>query len=215
MTAITVPPLVSESSFRPRVFGATPFHTDGELLALRFAPDGRLWSVEELGVLRHWDLDTRQQIGWHDLADSASLWCFSASAHYVAAGSDELSIWETGTGELLACWPQLSWVTALAFQPGGLLLASGHDDGVLRLWHYASQRLAYELRNPIVYTGTHGSIAISALAFSPDGQTLAVASEDKSILLWDLASGEVRGQLVGHTDRIPALAWHPDGDRKS
>src|SRR6185437_2004504 len=75
------------------------------------------------------------------------------------------------------------------------------------------QRLAYELRNPIVYTGTHGSIAISALAFSPDGQTLAVASEDKSILLWDLASGEVRGQLVGHTDRIPALAWHPDGRR--
>ncbi len=148
MTVTTVPPSVSESSFRPRVFGATPFHTDGELLALRFAPDGSLWSVEEPGVLRHWDLDARQQIGWHDLTDSASLWCFSASAHYVAAGSDELSIWETATGEQLAYWPQPSWVTALAFQPGGLLLASGHDDGVIRLWHYASQRLAYELRSP-------------------------------------------------------------------
>src|SRR6185312_1434244 len=156
MTVMTVSPSLPESPFRPRVFGARPFHTDGELLALRFAPDGSLWSVEEPGVLRHWDLDTRQPIGWHELVESASLCCFSASAHSVAAGGDELSIWETETGELSACWPQLSWVTALAFQPGGLLLASGHDDGVLRLWHYASQRLAYELRSPIVSSGTHG-----------------------------------------------------------
>jgi WD40 repeat protein len=211
MTGMTLS--LSEWPFRPRVFGARPFHTDGELLALRFASDGSLWSVEEPGVLRHWDLNARQQICWHELADPAGVWCFSAAAHYVAAGSDELCLWETSNGELLACWPQASWVTALAFQPGGLLLASGHDDGGVRLWDYASGRLAYELRGPISPSDGGGDLAVSALAFSLDGRKLAVAAEDRSILLWNLANGEMSGRLLGHTDRIPALAWHPDGRR--
>jgi WD40 repeat protein len=197
----------------PRVFGASPFHTDGELLALRFAPDGSLWSVEEPGVLRHWDLGTSQQTGWQELGEPAALWCFSGAAHFVAGGSDELAIWETATGQLRTCWSQPSWVTALAFQPGGLLLASGHDDGIVRLWHHAISRLAYELRPPIAPSSSQGGAAVSALAFSPDGKTLAVAGEDKSILLWDVTSGEVRGCLKGHADRIPALVWLPDGRR--
>ncbi|MGH7172284.1 MAG: WD40 repeat domain-containing protein, partial [Gemmataceae bacterium] len=240
MTVMTAFPSLPESPFRPRVFGARPFHTDGELLALRFAPDGSLWSVEEPGVLRHWDLNTRQQIGWHELADSATAWCFSASTHYLAGGSNELCLWQTSNGDLLACWPQASWVTALAFQPGGLLLASGHDDGVVRLWDYACGRLAYELRGPLSPSRARrergewrgdkgelsflstlhsplfppgGDLAISALAFSLDGRRLAVAAEDRSILLWDMAGGELLGRLLGHTDRIPALAWHPDGRR--
>ncbi|HEY7426580.1 MAG TPA: WD40 repeat domain-containing protein [Gemmataceae bacterium] len=213
MKAITAPSPFWESPIRPRVFGVRPFCTDGELLALRFAPDGSLWSVEEPGVLRHWDFGARQQIGWHELADPAALWCFSPSAHYVAAGSDELCIWETARGEPLACWPQSSWVTALAFQPGGLLLASGHDDGAVRLWHYASRRLVCELRGPIAPSGGPNDLAVSALAFSPDGRTLAVAAEDCRILLWDTMHGEPRGHLIGHSDRIPALAWHPDGRR--
>src|SRR5689334_13288857 len=136
MTLIFVSSSHSESSFRPRVFGARPFHTDGELLALRFAPDGSLWSVEEPGVLRHWDVRSRQQLGWSELGTAEAVWCFSAAAHYVAAGSDELCLWESTNGELLAFWNQASWTTALAFQPGGLLLASGHDDGGVRLWDY-------------------------------------------------------------------------------
>ncbi len=210
MTASSSP---TETSFRPRVFGARPFHTDGELLALRFAPDGTLLSVEEPGVLRRWELRSQQQISWHELGDPAALWCFSASAHYVAAGSNELCLWETNNGDLLACWPQASWVTALSFQPGGLLLASGHDDGGVRLWNHASGRLAYELRPPFFPSGGSRDLAISALAFSHDGRNLAVASEDRSIVLWNLACGEMFGRLLGHTDRISALAWHPDGRR--
>jgi WD40 repeat protein len=204
MTAITASPSVSESPFRARVFGASPFHTDGELLALRFAADGTLWSIEEPGVLRHWDLSTRQQTGWHELGGPAGLWVFSPAAQYIAAGSDEVSIWQTETGELRACWPQPSWVTALAFQPNGLLLASGHDDGTVRLWDYTSQTEVHQFR---------GGATVSALAFSPDGRTLAVAREDKNISLWNTISGEPCGQLIGHTDRIPALAWLPDGQR--
>jgi WD40 repeat protein len=222
MIASTDSSSLLESPIPSRIFGARPFHTDGELLALRFAPDGSLWSVEEPGVLRHWDLTGQRQIGWHELADPASVWCFSAAAHYLAVGSDEVCLWETDGGELLACWPQASWVTALAFQPNGLLLASGHDDGGVRLWDYAAGRLAYELRPPIapsnlpsippLFGGSRGT-SVSALAFSPDGRKLAVAAEDRSIVLWDMVHGELLGRLLGHTDRISTLAWHPDNRR--
>ncbi len=213
MIALTDSSAPLGSSFPPRIFGARPFHTDGELLALRFAPDGSLWSVEEPGVLRHWDLDSRRQIGWHELADPASVWCFSSSAHYLAAGSDEVCLWETHNGELTACWPQRSWVTALAFQSSGLLLASGHDDGIVRLWDYVGGRLAYELHGPISPSNAAPPSAVSALAFSLDGRKIAVAAEDRSIYLWDVVTGEMLGCLLGHTDRIPAMAWHPDGRR--
>src|SRR6185437_2656996 len=58
-------------------YGLRPFHTDGDLLALGFAPDGTLWSVEEPGVLRNWDLFAQKQIDWHPLEELATTWCFN------------------------------------------------------------------------------------------------------------------------------------------
>ncbi len=204
MTFATAPLPVGEPG-RPRVFGARPFHTDGDLLALGFAPDGSLWSVEEPGVLRHWDVPGRRQIAFHPLNELATLWAFSGDVRLVAGGSDELSVWEVATGAIRASWPQPSWVTAVAFPPSGDFLATGHDDHVVRLWDLPHEQMIREFRGH--------DLAVSALAFSPDGARLATAGEDKVIHLWDVATGRRVGSLVGHTDRIPALAWRPDGRR--
>jgi WD40 repeat protein len=188
-----------------RVFGASAFHTDGDLLALAFAPDGTLWSVEEPGTLRRWDVATRRQLDWRDLDEPATLWAFSGDARLVAAGSDEVTVWSTASGEAVAAWPQPDWVTATAFSPDDKLLATGHDDGRVRLWDWAEQTLLREI--PAHQMG------VSALAFSADGKRLASAGEERDIRLWDVATGKQTGSLVGHTDRVPALAWHPDGTR--
>ncbi len=204
MTFTSLPPSVGESSV-PRVFGARPFHTDGDLLAVAFAPDGTLWSVEEPGTLRHWNTQTRAQIEFHALDELATLWSFGPQARLVAAGSDELSIWDVASGQLRASWPQPCWVTAIAFPPTGTLIATGHDDGVVRVWDMATERLVHEFRGH--------ELAISALAFSPVGTQLASAGEHKILYIWDVSTGERVGTLEGHTDRIPALAWHPDGQQ--
>jgi WD40 repeat protein len=204
MTITTLSPAVSPSA-PLRVFGARPFHTDGELLALSFAPDGTLWSLEEPGVLRSWHPQSRQQLSWHDLGEPATLWCFSPGARLVVAGSDELSLWDTASGQLRASWGLPSWVTAIAISPSLEWIATGHDDCTIRLWRLESGELVYEL------SGHEG--ATSALRFSHDGKRLASAAEDRVICLWDIEVGAEIGQLSGHTDRIPALAWYPDGRR--
>jgi WD40 repeat protein len=188
-----------------RAFGAHPFRTDGDVLALAFESKGGLWSVEEPGVVRHWDVAAQQQRQWHDLEEPATLWAIHAGAGLAAGGSDELQVWDMDTGDLKAGWPVPAWIDSLAFSPRGNLLATGHDDGVVRLWDPAADRMVREFR-------AHGQ-AISALAFSPDGKRLATAGEDKTIHLWDLEAAKPIGSLLGHTDRIPTLAWHPDGKR--
>src|SRR4051812_23164899 len=84
MSATPHPPSLAENP-PLRVFGARPFHTDGDLLALAFAADGGLWSVEEPGVLRRWDVDARRQTALHALDEVATLWAFSRSARLAAA----------------------------------------------------------------------------------------------------------------------------------
>jgi WD40 repeat protein len=187
------------------VFGDRPFRTDGDLLALAFAPDSTLWSVEEPGVLRHWQPSEREVLDWQPLSELETLWAFNADATLLASGSDDLTLWDVNRGEMLVLQEMPSWVTAVAFAPDSALLATGHDDGSVRLWDARSWQLLRAL--------TGHKRPVSALAFSADGARLATAGEDKLIHLWDVPTAKRCGSLVGHTDRIPALAWHPQGHR--
>jgi WD40 repeat protein len=206
MSSALLPTFEGEiSSLILRSFGLRPYHTDGDVLALGFSPEGTLWSVEEPGVLRQWDLQAQKQIDWHPVPDLATQWCFNGTCRLLASGSDNLAVWVGRTGEQLAEWEGDSWVTALAFSPDSQILASGHDDGGVRLWDWSQGHLLHHLRG-------HEK-PISALAFSRDGTRLASAGEDLLIHVWDPALGQDLGLLEGHTDRIPALQWHPDGIR--
>jgi WD40 repeat protein len=206
MSTVLPPRLPADQPASPvvRVFGARPFQTDGDVLALAFAADGTLWSVEDPGVLRHWGPDGQQR-DWRALNDVALLWEFSRGAGLLAWATDEIGLWDVAAGEARAVLPQTTWVTALAFRPDAGLLASGHDDGAVRLWDVAGARL---LR---AWHAHHRPV--SALAFSDEGDRLASAGEDKVICLWEADTGRLRGTLLGHTDRIPALAWQPGGGR--
>lgn len=181
-------------------FGEPQWHADGALLALAYAADGALWSVEEPGILRQWNCDGRL-LGRHSLSDLGTLWTFSPGAELLASASDDLVVWDVATQTEIASIAQPSWVTAVAFHPNCRLVATGHDDGSIRIWNLEKDGESQELRH-------HGQ-QISALAFSSDGSLLASASEDRRIGVWDLPSGKLRRSLSGHTDRIPALAFQP------
>jgi WD40 repeat protein len=185
------------------VFGEARFHADGDLLALTFAADGTLWSIEEQGQMRQWNPTTGRPLQEHFLSDLETLWVFSPQARLLAAASDDLSLWDVPTAKLRTTITQASWVTTVVFAPDCSVVATGHDDGKVRLWDIGCQKMVAEL-------AAHEQ-PVSALAFSADGTRLASAAEDRLIHLWEVAGAKLQATLTGHTDRIPALAWHPQG----
>ena len=99
----------------------------------------------------------------------------------------------------------LNEVTIVAFSPDGRRLASGSDDGTVRLWDAESGKLVQTLEGH--------SHEVWAVAFSPDGRRLASGSFDKTVRLWDAESGKPVQTLEGHSRGVWAVAFSPDGRR--
>jgi len=101
------------------------------------------------------------------------------------------------------------WVTAVAFNPSGVL-ASGSWDQTVKFWDVVTGR---ELQGP------SGKVKkVQALAFSRDGRWLAAENSSDTVTVWDTATdGEVRTLLsdkrqppIG-TNWVYSIAFSPDG----
>lgn len=190
----TLPPRVI------RVLGDPRFRLEGPLLALHNCPDETTWTVEEPGILRQWTTKNGRELLHHVLSDLETLWAFGGPGPVLASAADDLTFWNCKTGVALKTVKQPSWITALSFRPDGKVLATGHDDGRVRLWDGGNGKLMREWRED--------KTPVSALAFTPDGQRLAAAMEDRRVCLFDAVHGLLTGTLEGHTDRVSGIAWH-------
>ncbi len=160
------------------------FAAGGEELVWTSGNEVRACTVEDCAATAH---TLERQTAW------VRALAVSPDGARVAAGGGEgaLHVLELRSGAREVYAGHASSIGALAF--GRDLIASGAQDGEVRLWSGASSR---ELRG-------HGR-NVNVLVFSDDGRRLASASADGTARLWDTTSGRSR-LLLGHEGGIDAL----------
>jgi WD40 repeat protein/serine/threonine protein kinase/tetratricopeptide (TPR) repeat protein len=91
----------------------------------------------------------------------------------------------------------------VVFSPDGRLVASGGNNGTVKLWNTASGQ---EMWTHPAHIGQ-----VRGVAFSPDGQIVASGGFDGPVTLWDAPSGKKLRTLKGHTNKIYGIVFSPDG----
>lgn len=94
-------------------------------------------------------------------------------------------------------------VQSVAWRIDGARFATGHDNGITRVWDGGSGQQVLELPG-------HGG-EVYGIAWHPDGSRLATASFDKTARVVDAERGSELAQLPGHGDAVRSVSWSPDG----
>jgi WD40 repeat protein len=99
-------------------------------------------------------------------------------------------------------------VRVVAVSSDGKWLATGAEDGSLRLWEAATGKVRHRLPADGLSSG-HGD-RVTALAFSPDGALLASSGMDEVVRVWEVATGKLLTTFAGHEERVLCVTFGPD-----
>ena len=96
-------------------------------------------------------------------------------------------------------------VTAVAFAPNGQFVASGAEDGIVKIWNLVAGKWVADLKIG------HPEHPVTSLAFNPCFQTLAFGSMDRTVKYWDLTDFTSITETPPDTTPIRKLSFHWEG----
>ncbi len=99
--------------------------------------------------------------------------------------------------------PHQQRISQAAWSPDCRTIATGGDDGYIRLWNASTGEPLWQARAD--------NLAPMALAYSPDGSRLAAGGFDNRVRLFAIETGLKIADQAGHVGPIRALAFDPTG----
>ena len=137
---------------------------------------------------------------------------FSPAGGLLAVAGPDLQLWNSRTRTMTAAAASPgTFANAVAWAPGGRLLAAGYGAGYLRLYQVSGRGLT-PVGAPLTAT-SHG--LVEYVAFSPSGRLLASAADDGTVRLWSLADPAHPHQVAILHDAgdnyVFSVAFSPNG----
>ncbi|AVZ77100.1 hypothetical protein SLUN_38080 [Streptomyces lunaelactis] len=193
-----------------------PLRQVGNVYNVAFSPDGTLLAASTLqynGTVRLWNPKTGELISECYDAEVVAV-AFHPKSTMLATvnqATEKVTLWDPKTGDQIRVISEGDTteegddVSSLAFSPDGTTLATGDDEGAVRLWN---PNTGEQIGEPLQHDDD-----ITDVEFSRDGTTLATASADGTVRLWDSKTkGEIGDPVTAHSNSVSDLAFSPDGD---
>jgi WD40 repeat protein len=168
----------------PPQFSLRRYAWSAACLTAAFSPNGKfLVSGTQDGTVHFWNLTTGKDSQMRGYASKVLMTEWSANSRYLAtAAGNDVVVWDFGGKGPEGTRPlelrgHTERVSALAFQPNGICLASAGRDWRISLWQPGKETLAVD---------AHLSAGeISVIRWSPDGKQLAVGETKGRMTVYD------------------------------
>lgn len=184
-------------------------HVDA-ILDVSFSKDGtQLVTASRDKTAISWNVETgKPQVEFtegHAFLASSAIFLPDRKRLATAAVDNSVRIWDIQTGTEHKRFEHTGRSAAIDVSSDSRFLLTGSDQKSVRIWNIETGKMAREM------SGGHRS-EVSAVAFSPDMRFCASGDARGRCMLWEVATGKLLHQLEGHTRRISAIEFLPDGE---
>jgi Prp8 binding protein len=182
---------------------------DGEVNSAKFSPNGAtlasasfdrqilLWNV-------YGDCENYSMMTGHTGAILELHYSRDGSMLFTSSTDKTGAVWDCSVGQRIKKLKgHTSFVNSCAASRRGVqLVATGSDDGTIKLWDIRQKNATQTLNN---------TYQITTVVFSDTGDQLFSGGIDNEIKVWDLRQNSMAYSMPGHGDTITGLSLSPNG----